>query len=35
MTMYVEAVKNVSFSGPTYFSQIIEQTIKLAYNCKT
>jgi hypothetical protein len=35
MMMYANAVKNVSFSGPTYFSQIIEETMKLSYQCKS
>lgn len=30
MSMYINAVKNVSFSGPTYFGNIIEKTMNLA-----
>ena len=32
--MYTTAVTSVSFSGPTYFGSIIEETMKLALQCK-
>ena len=34
MMMYKNAISNVELSGPTYFAPLIEETMKLAQNCK-
>ena len=34
MGLYSNALKSVSLSGPTYFGQILEETVKLATTCK-
>lgn len=34
MMMYKNALTHVELAGPTYFAPLIEETMKLAYNCK-
>ena len=34
MQLYMNALKSVELSGPTYFGPLIEETAKLAYECK-
>ena len=34
MTMYQKALTHVELSGPTYFGPLLEETLKLAQQCK-
>lgn len=34
MMMYKNSLEHVELSGPTYFGPLIEETMKLAQNCK-
>lgn len=34
MSLYASSLKNLSFSGPTYFGPIIEHVSKMCHQCK-
>lgn len=34
MQLYMNSLKSVGLSGPTYFAPLIEEVAKLAYNCQ-